>query len=103
MQAVASGSVGFSNALKADPFITGISSPGNSYSDNNSLTSISTNSNNSSSSTISALFKNTTIYSTPTLDANKMCSLVCGIGPSAAEQTKIAPSICAAPVIMFLT
>ena len=33
----------------------------------------------------------------------KMCSLVCGIGPSAAEQTKIAPSICAAPVIMFLT
>jgi elongation factor Tu len=34
---------------------------------------------------------------------NRMCSRVCGIGPSAAEQTKIAPSICAAPVIMFFT
>jgi hypothetical protein len=28
---------------------------------------------------------------------------VCGIGPSAAEHTRIAPSICAAPVIMFFT
>jgi hypothetical protein len=28
---------------------------------------------------------------------------VCGIGPSAAETTRIAPSICAAPVIMFFT
>ena len=29
--------------------------------------------------------------------------LVCGIGPSAALTTKIAPSICAAPVIIFFT
>ena len=50
---------------------------------------------------MSALFKNTTMYGTPTWRANKMCSRVCGIGPSAAETTKIAPSICAAPVIMF--
>ena len=33
----------------------------------------------------------------------EMCSRVCGIGPSAAETTRIAPSICAAPVIMFFT
>jgi hypothetical protein len=32
-----------------------------------------------------------------------MCSRVCGIGPSAAEHTRIAPSIWAAPVIMFFT
>ena len=32
-----------------------------------------------------------------------MCSRVCGIGPSAADTTSIAPSICAAPVIMFFT
>ncbi len=31
-----------------------------------------------------------------------MCSRVCGIGPSAADTTRIAPSIWAAPVIMFL-
>ena len=30
------------------------------------------------------------------------CSRVCGIGPSVAATTRIAPSICAAPVIMFL-
>ena len=39
---------------------------------------------------------------TPTWRASRMCSRVCGIGPSAAETTRIAPSICAAPVIMFL-
>jgi len=92
-----------SNALSADPTTIGVSSPGNSYSFNNSLTSISTNSINSGSSTMSALFKNTTIYGTPTCLANNMCSLVCGIGPSAADTTNIAPSICAAPVIMFFT
>ena len=37
------------------------------------------------------------------LPASRMCSLVCGIGPSAAETTRIAPSIWAAPVIMFFT
>ena len=94
---------GSSNAINADPLIIGVSSPGKSYSVNKSLTSISTNSNNSSSSTMSHLFKNTTIYGTPTCLDNSICSLVCGIGPSVAEQTNIAPSICAAPVIMFLT
>ncbi len=39
---------------------------------------------------------------TPTWRASRMCSRVCGIGPSAAETTRIAPSIWAAPVIMFL-
>ncbi len=43
------------------------------------------------------------MYGTPTCRANKMCSRVCGIGPSAADTTNIAPSICAAPVIMFFT
>ena len=37
----------------------------------------------------------------PTWRPSKMCSRVCGIGPSAAFTTRIAPSICAAPVIMF--
>ena len=45
--------------------------------------------------------------SVPLLTARcrKPASTFCcrGIGPSAAEQTRIAPSICAAPVIMFLT
>ncbi len=39
----------------------------------------------------------------PTWRANRICSRVCGIGPSAADTTRIAPSICAAPVIMFFT
>jgi hypothetical protein len=39
----------------------------------------------------------------PTWRPSRMCSRVCGIGPSAAFTTRIAPSICAAPVIMFLT
>lgn len=33
--------------------------------------------------------------------ARSMCSLVCGIGPSGAETTRIPPSIWAAPVIIF--
>ena len=41
-------------------------------------------------------------YGTPTCRASRMCSRVCGIGPSVAATTRIAPSICAAPVIMFL-
>ena len=45
---------------------------------------------------------NTTIDGTFTCRASKMCSRVCGIGPSSAATTRIAPSICAAPVIMFL-
>ena len=45
-----------SNAFNADPRMIGVVSPGKPYSVNKSLTSISTNSNNSSSSTISHLF-----------------------------------------------
>ena len=52
---------------------------------------------------MSALFRNTTMYGTPTCRDSRMCSRVCGIGPSAADTTRIAPSICAAPVIMFFT
>jgi len=52
---------------------------------------------------MSALLRNTTMYGTSTWRASRMCSHVCGIGPSAADTTRIAPSICAAPVIMFLT
>jgi hypothetical protein len=81
----------------------GVFSPGNLYTDSNSRTSISTSSRSSLSSTMSALFMNTTMYGTPTWRANRMCSRVCGIGPSAADTTRIAPSICAAPVIMFFT
>ena len=35
----------------------------------------------------------TTIAGTPTCLASRMCSRVCGIGPSAADTTRIAPSI----------
>ena len=52
---------------------------------------------------MSVLFRNTTTNGTPTWRASRMCSRVCGIGPSAADTTRIAPSICAAPVIMFFT
>jgi len=48
------------------------------------------------------LFKKTTSAGTFTWRASRMCSRVCGIGPSVAATTRIAPSICAAPVIMFL-
>ena len=92
-----------SSALRAEPTTTGTSSPGKSYSESSSLTSISTSSRSSSSSTMSALLRNTTTYGTPTCLASRMCSRVWGIGPSAALTTRIAPSICAAPVIMFLT
>ena len=53
--------------------------------------------------TWSTLFMYTTRAGTPTWRASRMCSRVCGIGPSAADTTRIAPSICAAPVIMFFT
>jgi hypothetical protein len=51
---------------------------------------------------MSVLFGETTMYGTPTCRAGSTCSLVCGIGPSVAAATRIAPSIWAAPVIMFL-
>jgi elongation factor Tu len=68
-----------------------------------SRTSSSTRSSSSGSSTTSTLFRKTTMCGTLTWRASKTCSRVCGIGPSAAETTRIAPSICAAPVIMFFT
>jgi len=52
---------------------------------------------------MSHLFMKTTMAGTPTWRARRMCSRVCGMGPSAAETTRIAPSIWAAPVIMFFT
>ena len=88
--------------FNAEPRTIGILSPGNSFFVKSSRTSNSTKSNISGSSTKSTLFMNTTIAGTFTCRANKMCSRVCGIGPSSAATTKIAPSICAAPVIMFL-
>ena len=91
-----------SSALSAETWITGVSSPGKSYLDSSSRTSSSTSSSSSGSSTMSALLSATTTYGTPTWRASRMCSRVCGMGPSAAETTRIAPSICAAPVIMFL-
>ena len=81
----------------------GVSSPGKSYFDSSSRTSSSTSSSSSGSSTMSTLFRNTTMCGTFTCRANSTCSRVCGIGPSAADTTRIAPSICAAPVIMFFT
>lgn len=45
-------------------------------------------------STWSALLMNTTILSIPTCLASSKCSLVCGICPSVAATTRIAPSIC---------
>ena len=66
---------------------------GNSYVFNVSRTSMSTSSRSSGSSTWYALFKKTTKFGTPTCFANRMCSRVCGIGPSVAATTIIAPSI----------
>src|SRR5437667_109299 len=96
---------GFSPAIafRAEPRITGMSSPGYSYFDNSSRTSSSTRSRRSASSTRSHLLRNTTSAGPFTFRANRMCSRVCGIGPSTADTTRIAPSIWAAPVIMFFT
>ena len=55
------GPAGSSRALRAEPWITGMSSPGKSYSERRSRISISTSSRSSSSSTISHLFMNTTM------------------------------------------
>ena len=55
-----------SRAFSAEPRIIGISSPGNSYLESNSLSSNSTKSNNSGSSIMSTLFIYTTIRGTPT-------------------------------------
>ncbi|MND02659.1 hypothetical protein D3C83_221200 [compost metagenome] len=50
-----------SSAFNALPITTGVLSPGNSYFDSNSRTSTSTSSKSSLSSTMSALFRNTTM------------------------------------------
>ena len=95
------GPFGSSRAFRAEPLMIGQSVK--SYSSNCSTISISTNSSNSSSSTMSHLFMNTTMYGTLTWRDRRMCSFVWAITPSVAATTKIAPSIWAAPVIMFLT
>ena len=82
-----------SRALSAEMRTIGVSSPGNSYLLRSSRTSISTSSRISSSSTMSDLLSATTIEGTPTWRARRTCSLVCGIGPSVAATTRIAPSI----------
>ena len=94
--------VGSAIAFVADPRMIGVLSPGNLYFVSRSRTSSSTRSRISGSSTRSHLFMNTTIAGTFTWWASRMCSRVCGIGPSAADTTSTAPSICAAPEIMFL-
>ena len=48
-------------AFNAEPMMIGVLSPGNSYFVNSSRTSISTSSSSSLSSTMSALFMNTTM------------------------------------------
>jgi hypothetical protein len=80
----------------------GISSPGKPYWVRSSRTSSSTSSMSSGSSTWSTLFRKTTMAGTPTWRARRMCSRVWGMGPSEAATTRMAPSIWAAPVIMFL-
>ncbi|CAG7596232.1 hypothetical protein PEPTYR26121_01859 [Peptoniphilus tyrrelliae] len=57
---------GSSRAFSADPTTIGVLSPSKSYSLSRSLISISTNSISSGSSTWSSLFRNTTIFGTPT-------------------------------------
>mmetsp|Transcript_53965 Transcript_53965/g.167246 ORF Transcript_53965/g.167246 Transcript_53965/m.167246 type:complete len:215 (+) Transcript_53965:392-1036(+) len=91
------------SAFSADPLMKGVSSPGNWYMSSISLTSSSTSSTSSMSSTMSILFRKTTRRGTPICRESRMCSRVCGIGPSYPDTTRMAPSICAAPVIMFFT
>ena len=81
------------SALLAEPLIIGACSPSKLYFVKSSLTSASTRSKSSASGTRSTLFRKTIIFGTPTWFAKRMCSLVCGIGPSTADTTRIAPSI----------
>jgi len=89
-------------AAVADPRMIGVLSPGKPYLLSRSMISISMSSRRSASAR-STLLRNTTMLGTPTWRARRMCSRVWGIGPSAALTTRMAPSIWAAPVIMFLT
>ena len=94
------------SAFRAEPCTIGALSPSNLYLLSRSRSSTSTSSIISApslpSGSMSILFRNTTIAGMPTWRPSRMCSRVCGIGPSGALTTRIAPSICAAPVIMFL-
>mmetsp|Transcript_30872 Transcript_30872/g.41563 ORF Transcript_30872/g.41563 Transcript_30872/m.41563 type:complete len:233 (+) Transcript_30872:44-742(+) len=92
-----------SRACNADPWMKGVSSPGNPYWLSISRVSSSTSSNNSSSSMTSTLFMKHTSLGTPTCFDKRMCSRVWAIGPSGDEMTRTPPSIWQAPVIMFLT
>ena len=92
-----------SNAFSAEPVTIGVSSPGNSYVDSRSRTSISTSSSKLFVVNLVSLVHVYHDVRHATWRASRMCSRVCGIGPSAALTTRIAPSICAAPVIMFFT
>ena len=91
-----------SSACSAEPRTIGVLSPSKPFASSSSRSSSSTSSSSSSSSIMSHLFRKTTIRGTSTWRASSRCSRVCGIGPSGAATTRIAPSICAAPVIMFL-
>ena len=79
-----------SRAFSAEPRTMGALSPSKSYLESSSRISISTRSSSSGSSTRSTLLRKTTIFGTPTWRARSTCSLVWGIGPSAAETTRIA-------------
>ena len=68
---------------------TGTRSPSKPYFVSRSRVSSSTRSISSGSSTRSNLLRNTTSSGTPTCRASRMCSRVCGIGPSAAESSRI--------------
>src|SRR5512139_1534570 len=67
----------------------GVSSPGKSYFDSSSRTSISTSSSSSASSTMSALFRKTTMYGTPTWRDSRMCSRVWAIGGRAHQDRAV--------------
>jgi hypothetical protein len=75
-----------SSAFSALPRTIGVLSPGYWYFDSSSRSSSSTRSSNSASSlaTMSTLFRKTTMPGTPTWRPSRMCSRVCGIGPSGA-------------------
>src|SRR5471032_1872850 len=79
------GSVGLSSAPLALPRMNGTLSPLKPYFVRSSRVSSSTRSTNSGSSTRSHLFRNTTSSGTPICRARRMCSLLCGIGPSTAN------------------
>ena len=102
MHLVFSASSGCSIAASAEPLMIGILSPGNLLNVSTSRISLSTSSMRSGSSTMSTLLRKTMIAGTPTCRARRMCSRVWGMTESGADTTRTAPSIWAAPVIMFL-